>query len=96
MKTNRNTDKIRALNDNFRQTFIGGHVMKTEGVAALDEEVQQKIIAEVNMGSSVYSTVVPANGVLYITNRNQLYALAATPAAKPAETPAAKAAATPK
>jgi hypothetical protein len=46
------------------------------------------------MGSSVYSTAVPANGVLYISNRNQLYALAetaaGTPAAKPAETPAAK------
>ena len=26
--------------------------------------------------SSVYSTPVPANGVLYISNRNQLYALA--------------------
>ncbi len=47
MKTNRNTDKIRALNDSFRQTFIGGRVMKTDGVAALDEEVQQKLIAEV-------------------------------------------------
>ena len=29
---------------------------------------------------------VPANGVLYISNRNQLYALAETPAAKPAAT----------
>jgi Protein of unknown function (DUF3768) len=47
MKTNRNTDKIRTLNDSFRQTFIGGRVMKTDGVAALDEEVQQKLIAEV-------------------------------------------------
>jgi hypothetical protein len=28
------------------------------------------------MGSSVYSTVVPANGALFIMNRNQLYALA--------------------
>jgi hypothetical protein len=28
------------------------------------------------MGSSVYSTPVPANGVLYISNRNMLYALA--------------------
>ena len=47
MKTNRNTDKIRALNDSFRQTFKGGRVMRTEGVAALDEELQQKLIAEV-------------------------------------------------
>ena len=28
------------------------------------------------MGSSVYSTPVPANGVLFISNRNMLYALA--------------------
>jgi hypothetical protein len=28
------------------------------------------------MGSSVYATPVPANGALFIMNRNQLYALA--------------------
>jgi Protein of unknown function (DUF3768) len=47
MRTNRDTDKIRALNDSFRQSFIGGRVMKTDGVAALDEEVQLRLIAEV-------------------------------------------------
>ena len=36
----------------------------------------KKVLGEMNMGSSVYSTPVPANGVLYISNRNQLYALA--------------------
>ena len=35
-----------------------------------------KVVAENNMGSSVYSTPVPANGTLYIVNRNQLFALA--------------------
>jgi outer membrane protein assembly factor BamB len=35
-----------------------------------------KVIAEMNMGSSVYSTVVPANGALYVVSRNQLFALA--------------------
>ncbi len=40
------------------------------------------------MGSSVYSTPVPANGAMYITNRNQLFALAETPAASPAAKPA--------
>ena len=35
-----------------------------------------KVVAEQNMGSSVYSTVVPANGALFVMNRNQLYALA--------------------
>jgi outer membrane protein assembly factor BamB len=34
------------------------------------------VISENNMGRSVYSTPVPAHGVLYIVNRNQLYALA--------------------
>jgi len=33
------------------------------------------VISEQNMGSSVYATPVPANGTLYIMNRNQLYAL---------------------
>ena len=45
-------------------------------VTILQEGKTKKVIAEVNMGSSVYSTAVPANGVLYISNRNQIYALA--------------------
>jgi hypothetical protein len=32
------------------------------------------------MGSSVYSTPVPANGALYIVNRNELFAIADTSA----------------
>jgi hypothetical protein len=28
-----------------------------------------------NMGSSVYATAVPANGTLFIMNRNELWAL---------------------
>ena len=57
-------------------------------VAILQEGKVKKVIAEINMGSSVYSTPVPANGTLYIINRNQLYAIkegagaTATPAAK--------------
>ena len=35
----------------------------------------EEVIAEMNMGSSVYSTAVPANGVLYIASRNQLFAI---------------------
>jgi len=47
-------------------------------VAALvmQEGKTKKVLAEINMGSSVYSTPVPANGTLYISNRNQLFALA--------------------
>ncbi len=37
---------------------------------------EKKVIGEMNMGSSIYSTAVPANGALFIMNRNQLYALA--------------------
>src|SRR4030095_8435935 len=37
-----------------------------------------KVVAESNMGSSVYSTPVPANGALFIVNRNELFALANT------------------
>jgi outer membrane protein assembly factor BamB len=45
-------------------------------VVIMQEGKVKKVLGEINMGSSVYSTVVPANGVLYISNRNQLFALA--------------------
>jgi outer membrane protein assembly factor BamB len=35
-----------------------------------------KVLGEMNMGSSVYATVVPANGALLLANRNQLFSLA--------------------
>jgi outer membrane protein assembly factor BamB len=44
-----------------------------------------KVLAETNLGSSVYSTAVPANAVLYMNNRNQLFAFAE--GAKSAPTP---------
>ncbi|HLF98497.1 MAG TPA: hypothetical protein VI457_15255, partial [Methylococcaceae bacterium] len=37
---------------------------------------EKKVLAEMNMGSAVYGTVVPANGALFVINRNELYALA--------------------
>ncbi len=43
----------------------------------------KKVLSEVNMGSSVYCTPVPANGALFIVNRNQLYAISEKPATKP-------------
>jgi len=52
-------------------------------VLIMQEGKTEKVIAEINMGSSVYSTPVPANGVLYISNRNQLFALADTSQTKP-------------
>ena len=45
-------------------------------VTVLNADQTMKVIAESNMGSSVYSTAVPANGALFIVNRNQLFALA--------------------
>lgn len=37
-----------------------------------------KLLKENNMGSSVYATPVAANGVLYIMNRSELFAIAST------------------
>jgi outer membrane protein assembly factor BamB len=56
-------------------------------VTVLAADRTMKLIAESNMGSSVYSTAVPANGTLFMVNRNQLVAFAegaggTTPAAK--------------
>ena len=45
-------------------------------VAVLAAAKEKKLIAEMNMGSTVYATVVPANGTLFLTSRNQLCALA--------------------
>jgi outer membrane protein assembly factor BamB len=45
-------------------------------VTVLNADRTSKVLAENNMGSSVYSTPVPANGALYVVNRNQLIALA--------------------
>jgi outer membrane protein assembly factor BamB len=45
-------------------------------IVVLEAAKEKKQIAEMNMGSSVYSTVVPAHGALFVMNRNQLFALA--------------------
>ena len=47
-----------------------GDVVVIAGRAA-----RRKILAENNMGSSVYSTVVTANGVMFIMTRNKLFAI---------------------
>jgi len=36
----------------------------------------KKVLAEMNMGSAVYATPVPAHGTLFLNNRNQLFAIA--------------------
>ena len=45
-------------------------------VAVLEASKEKKLVAENNMGSSVYATPVPAHGALFLANRNQLFALA--------------------
>ena len=37
---------------------------------------EKKVQAEMNMGSAVYGTVVPAHGTLFLNNRSQLFAIA--------------------
>ena len=46
-------------------------------VVVLQAGKEKKVLAEMNMGSAVYATPVPAHGTLFINNRNQLFALAA-------------------
>jgi outer membrane protein assembly factor BamB len=45
-------------------------------ITILNADKTLKVISENNMGSSVYSTAVPAQGTLFIVNRNQLVAIA--------------------
>lgn len=51
-------------------------------VVVLKAARKLEVLAEMNMKNSVYSTPVPANGVLFLNNRNELFALAEKPAAK--------------
>ena len=53
-------------------------------VVIMQEGKTKKVLGEINMGSSVYSSAVPAHGTLFISNRNQLYAISEAAAAKPA------------
>ena len=45
-------------------------------VVVMETGKQKKVIATMNMGSAVYGTAVPANGTLFVMNRNQLFAIA--------------------
>jgi outer membrane protein assembly factor BamB len=71
-------------------------------VVVLEAGKQKKVLAENNMGSSVYCSPVFAHGSMFIANRNQLYAIsggtsAPAPTVKPAAAPVkAKPAAAPK
>jgi hypothetical protein len=50
---------IRTLNDNLRQTFIGGRVVITEGVAALEDGTLRRLISKVKAFNSFEKTNDP-------------------------------------
>jgi hypothetical protein len=43
----RRQQRIQALNDAFRRSFVGGRVVITAGVAALDTKIQAELLARV-------------------------------------------------
>ncbi len=45
--TDSKTDRIRALNDAFRRTFVGGAVMITAGVEAMPLDQRRSLLAKV-------------------------------------------------
>ncbi len=45
-------------------------------VVVLQTGKAKRVLAEMNLGSSVYGTPVPANGAMFLNSRNQLFALA--------------------
>ena len=55
--------------------------------AGKGKDGEPELLAEINMGSAVYTTPVAKNGVLYIATRNKLFALeqGATPTTPPGE-----------
>ncbi|HYP13087.1 MAG TPA: PQQ-binding-like beta-propeller repeat protein [Bryobacteraceae bacterium] len=63
-------------------------------VVIMQHGKEKKLIAEMNMGSSVYCTAVPTKDGIVLANRNQLIAITSGAAAP--EKPAAKPAAAPK
>jgi outer membrane protein assembly factor BamB len=45
-------------------------------IVVLQHAKEKKVLAEMNMGSAVYATPVPAHGALILNNRNELFSLA--------------------
>jgi outer membrane protein assembly factor BamB len=45
-------------------------------VVVLQAGKTKKVLAEMNMGSAVYASVVPAHGTIFLNNRSQLFAIA--------------------
>jgi len=47
MKQSRDRDRIRRLNDKFKQTFTGGRIMLTPGFRQLEAQAAQELLAKV-------------------------------------------------
>jgi outer membrane protein assembly factor BamB len=47
-------------------------------VVVMAHSKEKVMLGEMNMGSAVYGTIVPANGTLFLNNRSQLFAISAT------------------
>ena len=57
---------------------VDGHVYLGDedgDIVVLATGKTQKVLAQQNMGSAVYSSLVPAHGRIYVNNRNQLFAI---------------------
>jgi len=77
------TGEVRFVHDTF--AAVWGSPLVADGRVYLGDEdgdivileagPEENVINEINMGSSVYSSVVPANGRLIIATRNQLYSI---------------------
>ena len=44
-------------------------------VVVMAQGKEKKVLSEMNMGSAVYATVVPAHGMLFLNNRSHLFAI---------------------
>ena len=53
-------------------------------VSVFNLSKEKSVVAVINMGSAVYSTPIVANNVLYIANRNRLFAIQKGASSKPA------------
>ncbi len=81
------TGEVKWVHDTF--AAVWGSPLLADGKIYLGDEDgdvvvmkpgdKEEVLAEMTMKSSVYSSVVPANGVLFIASRNQLFALAEKP-----------------
>ena len=47
-------------------------------VLVMEASKEAKVVTEINMGSSVYCSAVPAKGAIFLANRNELYKIAAS------------------